>query len=90
MTNLAELFDGMPARFQADKAADTDMTLMFDMTGDGGGQWCVKIADGKLDVHEGARGCSDRDGQDGRRRLPGDVFRQPEPDDGLHDRQGQG
>ncbi len=54
MTDLAELFNSMPARFQPDKAADTNMTLMFELTGDGGGQWCVKIADGKLDVANAA------------------------------------
>ena len=54
MTNVAELFNNMPARFQSEKAADTNMTLMFDLSGDDGGQWNVKIADGKLDVNEGA------------------------------------
>lgn len=53
MTTLAELFENMPARFQSDKAADTNMTLLFDLTGDGGGQWNIHIADGKLAVNEG-------------------------------------
>lgn len=53
MTKLAELFNSMPARFQSEKAADTNMTLLFDLTGDGGGQWHIHIADGKLNVNEG-------------------------------------
>lgn len=52
--SVADLFKSMPDRFQADKAAGTNMTLLFELTGDGGGQWHVAIADGKLDVNEGA------------------------------------
>ena len=53
MTDLALLFNSMPERFQPDKAAGTNMSLLFDLAGDGGGQWNVQIADSKLEVHEG-------------------------------------
>jgi len=44
----------MPGRFQAENAADAKMGILFDLSGDGGGKWFVNIADGKLDVSEGA------------------------------------
>lgn len=52
--SVAELFNSMPARFQADKAADTNMGILFDLSGDDGGQWYVDIADGQLNVAQGA------------------------------------
>jgi putative sterol carrier protein len=51
---VAEIFNSMPGRFQADKAAGTNMGILFDLSGDGGGQWHVNIADGQLNVTEGA------------------------------------
>lgn len=50
---VAELFNSMPGRFQADKAAGTNMGILFDLSGDGGGQWFVNIANGQLNVTEG-------------------------------------
>lgn len=51
--SVADLFNSMPARFQADKAGDAKMAILFDLSGDGGGQYYVNIADGKLDVSPG-------------------------------------
>lgn len=52
--SVAELFNNMPSRFQADKAAGANMGILFDLSGDDGGQYFVNIADGKLDVSPGA------------------------------------
>jgi len=52
--SVADLFNNMPGRFQADKAAGANMGILFDLSGDEGGQWYVNIADGKLDVSQGA------------------------------------
>ena len=52
--SVVDLFNSMPARFQAEKAAGTAMGILFDLSGDGGGQWFVNIADGQLAVSEGA------------------------------------
>lgn len=52
--SVAEIFNSMPGRFQADKAAGTNMGILFDLSGDGGGQYYVDINDGKLDVSQGA------------------------------------
>lgn len=52
--SVADIFSNMPGRFQADKAAGTNMGILFDLSGENGGQWFVNIADGRLDVTQGA------------------------------------
>ena len=52
--STADLFSTMPSRFQADKATDTTMGILFDLSGPDGGQWYVDIANGQLGVTEGA------------------------------------
>lgn len=51
--SVADLFKSMPDRLQSDKAAGVDMSILFDLSGDKGGQWHVSIANGKVDVTEG-------------------------------------
>ena len=52
--SVVDLFNSMPARFQAEKAAGTTMGVLFGLRGDGGGQWFGNNADGQLAVSEGA------------------------------------
>jgi putative sterol carrier protein len=54
MATVAELFERMPGQFQAEKAVDMNAVILFDLSGEGGGQWSVSIADGKCDVIKGA------------------------------------
>jgi putative sterol carrier protein len=54
MATVAELFEKMPGQFQADKAGDMNAVILFDLSGEGGGQWSVKIADGACDITQGA------------------------------------
>ena len=54
MATVAELFERMPSQFQADKAGDMNAVILFDLSGEGGGQWSVAIADGKCSVTQGA------------------------------------
>ncbi len=54
MATVAELFERMPSQFQADKAGDMNAVILFDLSGEGGGQWSVAIADGACDVQVGA------------------------------------
>jgi putative sterol carrier protein len=54
MATVAELFERMPGQFQADKAGDMNAVILFDLSGEGGGQWSVAIADGACDVTTGA------------------------------------
>ena len=54
MTNsLGELFEQMSANFDADAWGDQDVVMLFDISGDGGGQWTVNIEGGKLALTEG-------------------------------------
>ncbi len=43
----------MPQRFLPEKAQDLDTTIQLNLSGDNGGQWWFRIADGKCEVHEG-------------------------------------
>jgi putative sterol carrier protein len=54
MTTVADHFKEMPARFSPEKAGDMNATLLFDLAGDNGGQYYVKVADGQITVNEEA------------------------------------
>ncbi len=51
--SVKEIMEGMPAAFQADKAAGANATIQFNFTGAEPGNWEVKVADGKCEVSEG-------------------------------------
>ena len=53
MASPAELFERMPEHFDVEKAGDLDATVLFDLSGEGGGQWHVKVADGVCTTGEG-------------------------------------
>ncbi len=52
-TSVKQVMEGMPAAFQADKAAGVTATIQFKFTGDEPGNWIVKVADGKCASEEG-------------------------------------
>ncbi len=54
MTTPAEIFAKMPANADASKLMGVNATVVFDLSGDNGGQWTIKVADGQLAVEEGA------------------------------------
>ncbi|HCB50131.1 MAG TPA: SCP-2 family sterol carrier protein [Chloroflexi bacterium] len=54
MASVAQLFVNMPKAFDANKAGDMNATVQFDLSGEGGGQWYVVVADGVCDVEQGA------------------------------------
>ncbi|MGH7335655.1 MAG: SCP2 sterol-binding domain-containing protein [Candidatus Rokuibacteriota bacterium] len=54
MPTVKETFDAMPTKFRADKAAGTNATIQYDVSGDGGGTWHAVIKDGACAVEEGA------------------------------------
>ena len=54
MATAGDLIKHMPSVFKADDAGDLNVTVMFDLEGDDGGQWGLYIADGKCSVSEGA------------------------------------
>jgi putative sterol carrier protein len=54
MPTVKETFEAMPGRFRADKAAGTNATIQYDISGDGGGTWNAVIKDGACTVNQGA------------------------------------
>jgi len=53
-TSVAEIFQQMPSRFNAQAAQGVNATYQFDLTGDNGGTYHVKIANGACQVEQGA------------------------------------
>jgi putative sterol carrier protein len=53
--DLAGLFEQMTQRFNPEKAKDVDALIQFDLSGDSGGQYWVRIADGACTAGEGAQ-----------------------------------
>jgi putative sterol carrier protein len=53
VTSAQEVFDAMPSRFKPDQAGELRATIQFDLSGEGGGQWTVTIAERKLTVNTG-------------------------------------
>jgi putative sterol carrier protein len=51
--SVQEVFDGMPSHFLPDQAGDMRAVIQFDLSGEGGGQWFVTIADRILNVSTG-------------------------------------
>ena len=52
MSSVREFFEGLPERVPAERIAGMSNTYVFDV--EGAGTWRVAIADGSIDVTEGA------------------------------------
>jgi 3-hydroxy-3-methylglutaryl CoA synthase/NAD(P)-dependent dehydrogenase (short-subunit alcohol dehydrogenase family)/putative sterol carrier protein len=50
---VAGVFEGMADAFQAGAAAGVDVVFQFNISGEGGGEWVVKVADGQIQIDEG-------------------------------------
>ena len=53
ITSMADAVSQMQDNFNADAAAGVDATFQFDISGDNGGQYWIKVADQTLEVSEG-------------------------------------
>jgi putative sterol carrier protein len=53
LTTIADVFEVMPSRFDAEAARGLDATYQFDLTGVDGGTYHIKVADGRCEVGEG-------------------------------------
>ena len=49
-----QVFEQMPTFFQPERAAGTNGNIQFDLSGDQGGQWWIKIADGQATSGKGS------------------------------------
>ncbi len=47
-----DLFEGMPQAFLPEKAGNVKALFQFSLTGEGGGQWVLEVADGRCQVRE--------------------------------------
>ena len=56
LTDVKEVFEVMPKRFNSDAAQGLDAVFQFDITGDGGGVWALVIRDGDCQVREETHG----------------------------------
>lgn len=54
MTTPAEILNKLPTTVDPAKLAGINATVVFDLSGDNGGQWTLKVADGAAVVTEGA------------------------------------
>ena len=48
-----QIFDSMPQALVPEKAGSTKATILFDLSGDQGGKWWVKIHDGQAESGHG-------------------------------------
>lgn len=53
MPTVQEIFQQMPANFDADSAAGLNTSVQFSLSGAEAGSWTVVIANGKVAVSEG-------------------------------------
>jgi putative sterol carrier protein len=53
MSDVAGFFTELPGKIDSSKIAGMNATYQFIITGDNGGEWYVKLADGKADVGTG-------------------------------------
>jgi putative sterol carrier protein len=53
MPTVSETFDAMPGRFRPDKAAGTNATIQYEVSGEGGGTWHAVVKDGACTVNKG-------------------------------------
>src|SRR2546421_9002789 len=51
-----QIVDAMPEYLIPEKAATTKATIQFDLSGDAGGKWWVRINDGKAEYGKGDPG----------------------------------
>ena len=51
--NAAQIFAAMPGSFRADRAGALRAVFQFNLSGEGGGNWNVSVADGACKVVEG-------------------------------------
>jgi putative sterol carrier protein len=50
--DVKEIFEKMPEAFLPEKASGLNATIQIELTGEGGGQWAIEIANGKISIDE--------------------------------------
>lgn len=52
-STIEQVFEAMPERFNPSAASGVDAIFQFDLSGDNGGKYWIKVADQKMDVNKG-------------------------------------
>ena len=55
VASCQEYFNTLNQRFNEDAAKGLTASFQFDLTGDGGGVYCVDVADGSMSIVEGGK-----------------------------------
>jgi putative sterol carrier protein len=53
MATCKEVFEKMPAQFDAEAAGDWEAKIQYEVEGDGGGNWVIEVAGGSCTVTDG-------------------------------------
>lgn len=53
VSNIDSMMRNMPHYFRGDEAAGLNFTCQFEFTGEGGGDWTMRVADERVQVHPG-------------------------------------
>jgi len=56
VSTVQEIFDNIDKGFEPEKSAGVDAVFQFNLTGDNGGQYWIKVADRQAEVSEGEHG----------------------------------
>jgi len=51
-----EFFESLPGKVNADAVKDMQTVFHFDLSGEGGGQYTLRLQDGQLSIEEGLQG----------------------------------
>jgi putative sterol carrier protein len=51
--DIQEIFEKMPHVFLPEKAANVNAAIQLELTGEGGGDWVIRIANGAINVSQG-------------------------------------
>ena len=52
ITNAKEYFDTLDQRFDSEAAKGLNASFQFELAGDNGGTYCVKVSDGAMEIQE--------------------------------------
>lgn len=53
MTNISEMINNLPEQLYLEEAKGINALVQISLTGEGGGNWGVKVDDGSINVKEG-------------------------------------
>ena len=53
ITNVKEYFDTLDQRFDSEAAKGLTASFQFELGGDNGGTYCVKVNDGAMEIQRG-------------------------------------